>query len=413
MDEPERKRRARGDGGVHWDRKRQRFIAEKTVGYDGRGKRIVRYGSGTSETAALNGLRERVRQYEAGLVSGSEHVTISLAVEQWIELARSEVGERTARGNADNYRLHIKPYLGGRRIKDLRPDEVERWLIKIAPNLSTSTLKQVRSVLKRSIDRAMKYGMAERNVVDLTKAPKGGKAGRQSHSLTLSQAGDVLAMTESHSMHGYIVVSILTGLRPEEVRALTWDHVDLETADGVPPHIEVWRSVRKGGDTKTPKSRRTLGISELVVKVLRAQQTAIGKARTTAGPRWSENDLVFPSTLGTVQDRHNVLRMFRDALALVPGLNPRDWSPRDLRHSFVSILSQHGLPLEEVSRLMGHSGTAVTELVYRHELRPVLQSGANVMDIVFKDLATMKETPADEVPAALADLHEQAASNEA
>ena len=49
----------------------------------------------------------------------------------------------------------------------------------------------------------------------------------------------------------------------------------------------------------------------------------------------------------------------------------------------MSILSEHGQPIEEISRLMGHSGTAVTELVYRHELRPVLESGAAVMDVVF------------------------------
>ena len=39
-----------------------------------------------------------------------------------------------------------------------------------------------------------------------------------------------------------------------------------------------------------------------------------------------------------------------------------------------------------VSRLMGHSGTAVTELVYRHELRPVIESGASVMEAVFPAL---------------------------
>ena len=48
-----KKRRARGDGGVRWDEKRQRYIAEKTVGFDGRGKRIVRTGTGTCESAAL------------------------------------------------------------------------------------------------------------------------------------------------------------------------------------------------------------------------------------------------------------------------------------------------------------------------------------------------------------------------
>ena len=49
-------------------------------------------------------------------------------------------------------------------------------------------------------------------------------------------------------------------------------------------------------------------------------------------------------------------------------LDPDEWTPRELRRSFVSVLSDAGVPLEEISRLVGHSGTTVTELVYRHQL---------------------------------------------
>jgi integrase len=49
-------------------------------------------------------------------------------------------------------------------------------------------------------------------------------------------------------MYAYIVLSLLTGARTEELRALTWSHVDL---DGKPPSVQLWRSVREGGDTKT------------------------------------------------------------------------------------------------------------------------------------------------------------------
>jgi len=42
--------------------------------------------------------------------------------------------------------------------------------------------------------------------------------------------------------------------------ALRWDHVDLEGDPTVPPHVDVWRSVRAHGDTKTKKSRRSLGM---------------------------------------------------------------------------------------------------------------------------------------------------------
>jgi hypothetical protein len=40
------KRRSRGDGGLHWDDKRQRWIATAHLGHDGRGKRIVKRASG-------------------------------------------------------------------------------------------------------------------------------------------------------------------------------------------------------------------------------------------------------------------------------------------------------------------------------------------------------------------------------
>jgi integrase len=47
-----------------------------------------------------------------------------------------------------------------------------------------------------------------------------------------------------------------------------------------------------------------------------------------------------------------------------------------MRHSFVSLLSDSGMPLEYISRLVGHSDTAVTEAVYRKQIRPMLLEGA-------------------------------------
>ena len=49
----------------------------------------------------------------------------------------------------------------------------------------------------------------------------------------------------------------------------------------------------------------------------------------------------------------------------------------------MSLLSDAGVPAEEISRLVGHSGTSVTELVYRHQIRPVIQTGATTMDRLF------------------------------
>jgi hypothetical protein len=49
----------------------------------------------------------------------------------------------------------------------------------------------------------------------------------------------------------------------------------------------------------------------------------------------------------------------------------------------VSLLSDQGVPVEEIARLVGHSSTATTELVYRKQIRPIVQTGAIIMDVVF------------------------------
>ncbi len=69
--------------------------------------------------------------------------------------------------------------------------------------------------------------LVRRNVAQLCDVPKG-KAGRPSKSLTLVQAEALLFSTQKTTMHAYIVVSLLTGARTEELRALTWRNLDLD-----------------------------------------------------------------------------------------------------------------------------------------------------------------------------------------
>jgi hypothetical protein len=46
----------------------------------------------------------------------------------------------------------------------------------------------------------------------------------------------------------------------------------------------------------------------------------------------------------------------------------------------VSTLSAYGVRIEDIGDLVGHSGTTVTESVYRHEIRPALTTGATAMN---------------------------------
>ena len=63
------------------------------------------------------------------------------------------------------------------------------------------------------------------------------------------------------------------------------------------------------------------------------------------------------------------------------------WTPRELRHSFVSIMSDHGVPIDTIAHLAGHASTSVTETVYRHQLKPVITKGAETMNTIFAERA--------------------------
>ncbi|MGS2619062.1 site-specific integrase [Micromonospora sp. LZ34] len=371
------KRRARGEGGLHWDESRQRWIATVTVGYTPAGKRIVRKGSGKTKTEARAKLREKIRDYEDGLALVQDGHTVADALTDWLTYGLSNQSESTKSNYAILVRSHIIGELGARKLRDLTASDVDRWLLSKSRHLSTRTLRLLHSLLNRAVNRAMARDKVKRNVVALCAVPTG-RGGRPSKSLRLDDAKALLTAAEGSSLRAYIVLSLLTGARTEELRALTWAHVDLTGKPNddppAPPSIQVWRSVRADGDTKTKKSRRTLALPTRCVTALTTHREGQGEPPA--------DRLVFTSAAGTALDRHNVLRAFRLVVAKA-GLDPRDWTPRELRHSFVSLLSDSGVSIEQIADLCGHSGTTVTESVYRHQLRPVLLSGAVAMDRLF------------------------------
>ena len=257
-------RRSRGDGGLSWDSARQRWVASVTVGYTASGRRIFKRARGRTKTEAQRKLKEIIREYEDGLVIGGYGYTVADAVRDWLAFGLSGRDGNTITKCTILANTHIIPALGARKLRDLSADDVDKWLADKAQIISTRTLREVRSVLKRAITRAQARDKVKRNVVLLCDIPQG-RTGRPSKSLTLAQAEALLAAAENTSLHAYIVLSLLTGARTEELRALTWSYVDLDTD---PPFIMVWRSVRAGGETKTRKSRRTLKLPQRCVDVL-------------------------------------------------------------------------------------------------------------------------------------------------
>jgi integrase len=394
-------KRGHGEDSIYFDAQNGRWTAAVSLGRGPDGKRRRRKVTAKTRAECAEALRKLHKEIAEGVKTSATY-TLAKAVEDWLAEGLDGRSAETVKRN----RSILKPILakiGGTPLRDLTAHQIRAALVTHAKDHASSTIRLIRDNLERAIEHAQANDHVSRNVAALVQPPQG-STGRPSRSLTGAQAASLLQTAKSSRLHAYIVLSLLTGVRTEEARALRWDHVHL---DASPPTIDVWRSVRRHGDTKTERSRRTLALPQAAVLALVQRREQQDADRVAAGALWQEHGLAFTTSLGTRLDANNVERDFR-AICKAAGLQVRTyvhapgtectgstrhtkcsgewtlgWMPRELRHSFVSLMSEAGTPVEEISRLVGHGSSRVTETVYRHELRPALTAGAEVMDRIF------------------------------
>ena len=377
---------------------------ELTLGYTGDGKRQRRKVSGKTKAAVVDKLRDLHAPSRQGHHPQGGLRPLHRPAGR-CRLARHGLEGRSPKTVTKNQNV-LEPILaviGTRKLRDLTTDDVRQALAAMAARYSTAAVSMGHLALKRAIRHAEANDLVARNVATLADTLKG-QEGRPSRSLTLDQAAAVMTAAATlpvmelrpglkdvrrpaELMHAYITLSLLAGIRTEEARALHWAHVDLDgdpaASPPLPPHIAVWRSVRAHGDTKTERSRRTLALPAAAVQALRAWQDCQDSERDRGRRRWQDTGLVFTSHRGAALDAANVRKMFK-RICTEAGAGD-EWTPRELRTTFVSLMSHHGVAIEEIARLVGHASTRTTEIVYRRELRPVITTGAQIMDQLFTE----------------------------
>jgi len=396
MSDTNLRRRGHGEDGIYLDTARNRYMGAVSLGYGSDGKRIRRKVSGKTKQEVRAKLQALHQEMNSGVRSSSTY-TVRETVEDWLREGLDGTSERT-RALYEGLLGPLLEVIGARPLRVLSAGDVRSGLGKLSTRYSTRSLQITRNSLERAIRHAEGNDLVGRNVAALVKPPKG-RSGRPSRSFTLEQAKALLAVAEYTRLHAYVVLSLLAGIPTEEARALRWDPVvtwvddsagwQPVTSTGLEPAragedryaIYVWRSERHGGDTKTERSRRTLALPRRCVEALGQHMEQQERDRLMAGELWQEHGLVFASRVGTPLTANNVIRAFR-LITKKAGLG-EDWAPREMRRTFVSVLSANGVPVESIALLAGHDRTATTESVYRHEIRPALTQGAEVMDKIF------------------------------
>ena len=408
-------RRRRGEDGISFEHRgpcrdphRHRncpglWRGEITLGYTGDGKRTRRKVSGQTKAAVVDKLRDLHTQLDKGITpkAGYVHYTVRQAANDWLATGLDGRSPKTVTKN-QNVLEPILKVIGARKLRELTAADVRQALSEMAAGYSTAAVTMGHLALKRAIRHAEANDLVSRNVAALADTPKG-QDGRPSKSLTLDQAVAVITAARTlpvmelrpglkdvrrpaELMHAYIVLSLLAGIRTEEARALRWAHVDLDGDPAARPagaaargRVAVGPGARRDQDrTVPPHPRPPRGGGPGAARLVRTARPVSGSRPGTTGrtPGWCSPPTWAPRwTRGTSGRCSN-------GSATEAGVGD-GWTPRELRTTFVSLLSHRGVSIEEIARLAGHASTRTTEIVYRRELRPVITTGAEIMDELF------------------------------
>lgn len=393
-----RKQARRGDGSIYWDESKGCYVGSISLGInpDGSRNRPTVRGATIKDVKAL--LKELKEDHADGIELGDRY-TVEQACQDFIKRGLPQQEGNDIRAHINT---HIIPGLGKAKLKRLTADDVDDFLATKTKRLSTSYIGRLLGTLRRVIRFAERRNKVRRNVAELVEAPSGTE-GRPSKALSLEQGKAIIQRARASRepwIYAYVAISMFTGVRTEEARPLKWEHTHLNAVAGeectcgrrhretLPAHVEVWRSVRKKGETKNEKSRRTIALPGYVVTILAEYRIKQIEARARNDHEHERIVYVFGTRSDTVKDAGNVRRYFQTIVEDAGVIG--SWTPRELRHTFVSWMSDQGASEELIADLVGHKKTSTTRTVYRHQLRPVITRGADLLDEVFGE--TVKET---------------------
>jgi integrase len=374
---------------VFWDAARGSYTGQLSLGRDPetrRRKRSPKVHAPTADEcwALLDEMRAELRK--TGTVAPRD-VTVEMTLRDLLASPPAEwASPLTLRGNADRI-ARVIAALGKTRLRRLTVGQVERMLRDMAAEgYSSDNIRRARALLARAIRRAERDGLVHRNVAELADVPRGRR--RQSKAMTLEQVRALLALDLTPFWRAYFVTAFTCGLRPGEMLGLRWQDVDFTgSAIRVRTCLKALpgpdgRRVLTLAELKTKRSRRTMALPRDAAAVLRALKAWQAEGRLRLGAAYADSGLVFADWRGRPCWPADVRKEFA-GLCEQAGLG-KGWHPHETRHTWVSLLSDAGIDLEDIADAAGHVTSAVTRNVYRHQLADKLTKASAAMDAIFR-----------------------------
>jgi integrase len=299
-------------------------------------------------------------------VSLDSNLTIADVAEKWIKNVEARGAERTTiRQYRQHIKHHIVPRIGAAKLAKF----TKGHSVALRDSLISGD-KALSRAMARKVWGSFKSMLRNMHCGHLADGVKIGSNKREKRKL---EAGRdiptpaeirrlIEAAADNPKLCTFLKVAALTGLRSSELLGLRWADVDLK---GSELHVRQ-RADRYGtmGAPKTVTSQRTIPIGPDLALALKRWKLAQGSL-----------DLVFPTSVGTVDNYDNVLRTvwsIMRAAGVVDKRGQPKYSLHAFRHFFASWCINpkdrggRELTAKEVQELLGHSSIVMTLDVYGH-----------------------------------------------
>ena len=352
------------------------------------GKLIRRTISGKTQGEVRQRLSEIVHSVDTGTYQEPMKLTVGAWVQEWLDVyAALTVKPYTLSTYRMILKNHIRPLMGNQQLQSLKGNHIQRFYNQLgAKGLSAKSIKNIATVLHKSLGKAVILGYIPSNPCDAAELPR--VRTKEIHPLTDEEIPKFLQAVKDHPMGNAYVVCMFCGLREGELLGLSWDRVNFEKQEIIVSQ-QLQRSKEKGVgylllDTTKSGRPRTIKPPAIAFDYLRAERRTQLEHQLQAGSAWENQwNLVFTNGLGQHYAIHTFYKEFKKLAAQIGRPDAR---PHDLRHTCATAAIAAGSDIKSVQDLMGHATAAFTLDRYAHTSQRMKQDTANRLQAYYEAL---------------------------
>ncbi|MBR2907834.1 MAG: site-specific integrase [Clostridia bacterium] len=385
------KRRPSGDGLV---RKRAdgRWEGRIVVGHKEDGKPIYRSVFAEKQGDLMPKLHELKDQYAGVELTEDSSISLGEWLGRWLEdYKKPTLRPSTYAGYSKDITNHILPYLGSKRITQLKTAEIQKHYNRLLESgriqdnckgkgLSNATVRGIHMILREALDSAVREGLIPKNPADGTSPPKIYRNEKQ--VLTKDQIETFMKLIEGdEEWYDFFYTEIITGMRQGEICGLRWEDFDREKRTlRVARSVDFVNKELVVGETKTDDGKRTIYLPDSLWHILAERQRQKG----------TFSEWIFPNLLKPEWPL-NPSRAYRQLKKLLEIGGLPSIRFHDLRHTFTSHAANSGIAPKTLSEIVGHSKASFTLDHYAHVTSDMQKNAANIVtnyitDILGKEL---------------------------